>query len=154
MAWVCGCPCSSSTGGPLPAWRRLMTASGVSIRRWVKVSNMMLLSYTFRILASAGTSPGAALAVVDVDDAVPIDLEASHLRVAAQIGHHAAPANPEVDGAAGEMKGVAGAAGTPVAAPVAVGGFDAHRAELLRHGGDDLAQIVRNASGRSAVPQC
>src|SRR4051812_35432711 len=122
MTWVCGCPCSSRTGGPLPAWRRVMTASGVSIKRGVKLSNMLPLSYIFLIRASAGTLPRAPLAIVDMDDAVPIDLEASHLRVIAQIGHHPAHAcaDPEIDGAAGQMKGVAGAASTPVAAAVAM----------------------------------
>ena len=47
---------------------------------------------------------------------------------------------------------MASAAGAPVASAVAVGGFDADRAELRRDRSDDLAQVAWNAIGRCARP--
>src|SRR3990170_3276240 len=122
-----------------------MTASEVSIRRCVKFSNIPLLSYSFCMPASAArnrrslqawhapagscrrNSPGAAFPIVDMDDAVSVDLEASHFWAGPEIGHHATGAgpHPEVDGPAGQMQGLAGAAGTPIASPAAMGGLDA-----------------------------
>jgi hypothetical protein len=100
----------------------------------------------------ARPSPGAALSVVDVDDAVPVHLEASHLWVRSQVSHDAAHAraNPEIDGPAGQVQGLASPACAPVAPPAAMGGLDTHGAEFGRNGCHDLTQISRNAIGRSA----
>ena len=99
--------------------------------------------------------PGAAFSIVDMDDAVSVHLQAPDLRVRPKIRHHATPAgvNPEIDRPTGEVKGVRSAAGTPVARAVAVGGFDADGTEFFRNGGDDFAQIARNAIGRGTRPQ-
>src|SRR5215510_5507417 len=44
MTWVWGLPCSRSSGGPLPPWRRRMVASPVSIVVRRKPSNISVIA--------------------------------------------------------------------------------------------------------------